>query len=138
MPINSSAVAEQQMFAYFLANLPTGYTAAKVQLPNAPFTRPQNSAWLRVTVIPFSTINTVATGCRQRTTGQMVVDIFWPRNTGSTAAMALAEEIKQTLTNQSTTDVSLYESEIVPLVNEAEWYHIQINTNYAHEGTTTA
>lgn len=138
MTVNSTAVAAQQMITYFLANLPAGFTEAKVELPNVPFTRPQNSAWLRVTVIPFSTINTVATGCRQRTTGQFVVDIFWPLNTGDVAANALAEEIKQALTNQSTENVGMFESEILPLGRDGDFYHVQISTNYAHEGTTNA
>lgn len=132
---DSVLVAEQEMIARLLANLPSGFTSASVKLPNAPFTTP-NAKWLRATMIPFAPIFTVATGKRQRTRGIFAIDVFYPLNSGSQAAWTTAEAIKAVFINQCTTNVMFYEVEIIN-GDDDDYYHVQVNINYAHEGTTT-
>lgn len=137
MPVNSNLVAERELITLLLANLPREIGKAACSLPNTPFTTPNGKPWIRATVNPFGTQNTVATGHRQRTRGVLTLSLLYPKGSLQQPMIA-AEALKQTFSNTATNSVMLYEVEIIPRGDDESWYHVQIDINYAHEGFTHA
>lgn len=137
MSYNSHEQAAREMITYLLDNLPTGINPKQVKLPNTPITeRPNNAPWLRATVLPSVTVNHLATGKYQRTTGIFVIDVFYPINKGDSAAWSIAEHVQQRFTNRGTDHVSFFEAYIRPVGEDNDTYRIMVEVNYSHEGLT--
>lgn len=136
MLVNVHAAAKRALVLLVLESLPTGFTEADCALPNSPFETPNNSPWLRVSVIPTNTRN-VSQGAYQRTTGVMVVDLFYPQGVGDADADSAADEIIQALANTENEYVKLYEATPHARV-DGPWWRVQIDINFTYEGLTRA
>ena len=136
MIINSYELPETSLVGMVTGNFPSGFSSSNCYFPNARFTTPTNSKWMRITVNPLNTVN-VSQGGYQRTTGIMTVDLFYPIGSGTTAALAAADDLIQAISNTETAYVKLYEGKLTPR-QEASWYRLQIDFNYTHEGLANA
>ena len=133
----STKNAHEQLIARLLANLPTGYTASTVEMPNYPFTTPSNTKWMRAT--PIEQVNTnVQAGINpwQRKEGLFVVDIFYPLGAGGNDNVLEAEQIQALFQNKSFGGVDTQEALIEIPGKEDSWYHTQVSIDYTYEGIT--
>ena len=115
-------------------NLPTGYTQARVKLPNAPFDTPDNESWLRVTMNLAPKENVQASGSYKRQLGIFTVDIFMPKESYSNSGLSTFNEIKSIYENQR---IGIVECEVVSpnIVGEdGSWYNIQADVNFYYQG----
>lgn len=131
----STKNAHQQLIQTLLDNLPAGYTSASVKLPNRPFSTPNNSKWLRPTVIVQNVANTQAGGLWKRYDGIFVIDIFYPTGDDDLAQLTEAEAIAAIYENQELTGVKCQEALITVPGAEESWYHVQVTIDFYYEGT---
>ena len=135
MTANPSIVnANQQLITRLLDNLPTGYTASTVKLPNRAFKQPNGTKWLRATVINQDANNTQAGGYWTRYEGQMVVDVFYPVGNDTIPQLQDAETIQALYQNLRFGGVNCQSALIDEIGAEDSWYHVQINIDFYYEG----
>lgn len=137
MLVNSYSDAHTALIELVLANLPNDFTEGDVKLPGRPFTTPNGSAWLRVSIVPTSTRN-MTQGGYQRTTGILTVDFFYPIGSGSEQGDLDADEIIQALSNSENAYVKLFEAGPPRGREDDPWWMVQVDFNYTHEGLTHA
>ena len=126
------AQVDQDLTEHLRLNLPTGITESQVKWPNAPFTTPNNSTWLRATVITPEVIDRDASNCYKEYQGLFVIDVFAPKNQGSRSALSIADEIANTF-NKVAFPYSFSINADVSIIGEetnSAWYHVQVNSTY--------
>jgi hypothetical protein len=127
---------ENDLINHLLGNLPSGFTSSLVKLPNAKFTTPANSKWMRATVISPVVIDVDASQCYKTYRGLFVVDLFYPKGTGSAAALTAAQSIIDSYTKVPFAYSVSFDSNINVLGEEENWYHVQINSDYIFSSYT--
>ena len=130
----STKNAHQVLIQELLDNLPSGYTAASVALPNRPMTRPEGDKWLRPTVIVQDVNNVQADGLWLRYDGQLVIGQFYPVGGDTLAQLTEAETIAAIYQNNIIGDVNCEEALIEVNPTEENWYNVQIRVNFHYEG----
>lgn len=123
-----------------LANLPTGYTAANVKIPNIPFNKTDGVKWLRLSVVDQDVNNVQAGGLWLRYNALLVIDVFYPKGKDTITQLTEAELIATSFENQSfggadNNDVKCFEALIEEVGVDESWYHVQININATYEGS---
>lgn len=136
MLVNSHTAGKSALVNLVLNNLPTGFTAAICETPNAPFTTPNGTKWMRVNVVNTSVLN-VTQGGYQRTKGILTVDLFYPKNTGDLAANTATDQLIQALSNSENEFVKVFEASPSARI-DGQWYHVQIDFNFTYEGLSNA
>ena len=133
MANSSTANAHLQLINRLLANLPAGYTASKVKLPNRAFTTPSSSKWMRPTVVVTDSNNVQAGGLWKRYNGLFVIDIFYPKGGDDILQLTEAETIAAVFENTSFSGVNCLD---VLITTEAEetWYMCQVEISFYYEG----
>lgn len=136
----STANAKQVFYQRVLDNLPAGYTASTVKLPNIPFNQPKNDKWLRISSVVLDVNNVQAAGLWQRYNAIMIVDLFYPIAGDTIAQLLEAETIAANFENQSfggidNNDVKCFEASIDEIGEDGSWYHVQINITATFEGS---
>jgi hypothetical protein len=127
---------ENDLINHLLSNLPSGFTASLVKLPNAKFTTPTSSKWMRATVISPVVIDVDASQCYKTYRGLFVVDLFYPKGSGSAAALTAAQSVIDSYTKVSFAYSVSIDSNILVLGEEENWYHVQINSDYLFSSYT--
>ena len=127
-------LTQADLIKRLLNNLPSGYTKAKVKTPNALFTTPSNSKWLRVSVIPFDTESDAATGEFKITRGLCVIDVFYPKDSGDAAQMVDVQSIRELYENQAFGNTQCQEASITVIGIDESWYNVQVNINFYMTG----
>jgi hypothetical protein len=129
----STANAHNQLISRLLANLPAGYTALKVKLPNRAFTTPTSAKWMRPAVIVTDSNNVQAGALWKRYNGLFVIDTFYPKGGDDILQLTEAETIAAVFENQAFNGVNCQD---VLITTEAEetWYMCQIEINFYFEG----
>ena len=128
------ALTQSDLINRLRNGLPSGYSDSTVDKPNSHFTTPSDTKWLRVSVIPFTTISDAATGEFKITSGNCVVDCFYPKNSGDQAQLLDAHEIKILYENQTFGNAKCQEASVLNLGEDGSWYHVQININFYMNG----
>jgi hypothetical protein len=126
------AQVEQDLTDHLANNLPTGITNAQVKWANAPFVTPNNAPWLRATMISPVVIDQDASGCYREYQGQFIVDVFHPKDTGTRAALNMANEIAESL-NRTAFNYSYSIAGEVEVIGEEEstpWFHVRAVSTY--------
>ena len=138
MPIdNALHLVESRLVAAFMADLPTGITSASVSLPGARFATPKNTAWARLeTPRNIFPVSTDASGCYEINQGVFVVSLFWPKGTGSQAALQAAHAVKVLYGQPVYDDVTIASVVLSPTPEpeDSNWYGVKINVNFQYEG----
>ncbi len=114
-------------------NLPAGYTDATLKKPNAPWTTPTNTKWLRITVNVSPTDNVTPDGY-QRTFGICTIDVFFPKGVGDKAQNADAKITKDLFNNQEFANTKTQEASILTGVEVESWFMVQVDVNFSMEG----
>ncbi len=114
-------------------NLPAGYTDATFKKPNAPFTTPTNTKWLRGTVL-FNETENVTPDEYQRTFGFYIVDIFFPKGQGDKNQLSDAKEIQQLFNNQEFGNTKTWAASIINGEEEESWFKLQVSIEFFMEG----
>ena len=132
--IDNIALTQQGLIDNLLSNLPTGYTKARVKLPNAPFTTPKSTKWLRVTFIDGAKTNVQAGGGYKRTLGLFVIDTFYPLGKGDKAQLEELKVIQDLYENQEIGNAKCLEADPSILGEDGSWWHCQVTVNLYYEG----
>jgi len=135
MSNSSTANAHDKLIQKLLDNLPSGYTAASVKLPNRSFNTPSNTKWLRTTVLNQDVNNVQAGGGWKRYDGLFVIDLFYPVGNDVIAQLTEAEAIVVFFENLSFDQVNCYEALITDEGKSGSWYQVQISIDFYYEGT---
>ena len=130
----STANAHLVLIQKLMDNLPTGYSTSNVKLPNKSFTTPNNSKWLRATVINQDTNNVQAGGGWKRSDGLFVIDLFYPIDSNVIEQLLESEEIAALYQNLRFGGVNCHEALIQDNNEEGSWYNVQINVDFYYEG----
>lgn len=128
------AITQADLVNRLLNNLPSGYTKKTVNKPNAPFTTPSNTKWLRITVIPFATVSDAATGCFKFTNGNLIIDSFYPKGSYDNAQLLDHQEIKVLYENQTFNNTQCQTVSTLTIGEDGSWYHIQSVIEFYMEG----
>jgi hypothetical protein len=134
---NALHLVESRLITAFLAALPTGIISANVKYPNANFTTPNNQPWARLeSPQSFGPISTDASGCYEINDGVFRVSLFWPKGSGSTAAMTAAHEVKELYGQPDYDDVTITSVVVSPTPepDDSLWFGVRINVNFQYEG----
>jgi hypothetical protein len=116
-------------------NLPTGITDARFKKPNAKFTTPNDSPWMRVVMSDSTTSDDDATGFYSESGGILAVDLFYPLGSMDKAGLDAGEEVRKLLSNKWIEELKISQGNISD-AEEDTWYHVQITFNYTYEGQT--
>jgi len=130
---NDITLTQPDLIQRLLDNLPAGYTVAKVKLPNAPFTTPKSTKWLRATVNLNSSDNVTPDGY-QRTYGIYTIDIFYPKGKGDKAQNEDAKLIRAIFNNQEFNNTKCLASSILSGDEDGAWYKVSVDTEFYFEG----
>lgn len=130
---DSALLTQVDLISRLLANLPAGYTASTVKLPNAPFTTPNNTKWIRATNLFNETVN-VTPDRYKRTFGIFVIDLFFPIGSGDKDQLTDSEEIKAVFENKEFGNTRTQEVSTILVGEDNSWYNLQLNVNYLYEG----
>lgn len=136
----STANAKSVFYNRVLDNLPSGYTASTVKLPNISFNQPGNDKWLRLSVVDQDVNNVQAGGLWLRYNSLLVIDVFYPIGRNTIAQLEEAETIAANFENQSfggvdNDDLKCFEALIEEQGEDGSWYHVQINITATYEGS---
>lgn len=136
---NDLAIVESKLITRLLSNLPVGITAARVHVPNANFTTPNNQSWLRCSMSNFGPIDQDASGCYEVNSGIFTIGIFYPKGVGSQAALTLAKTIKSLYTAEIFDDLVVESVRVSPTPepDNSSWYGVNVSVNYSFEGHTS-
>lgn len=138
MPIdNALHFVEDRLITAFAAALPTDIVSANVKYPNASFATPNNSPWARLeSPQSFGPISTDASGCYEINDGVFRVSLFWPKGSGSKAAMEAAHEVKELYGQPDYDDVTITSVVVSPTPepDDSLWFGVRINVNFQYEG----
>ena len=130
---NDITLTQPDLIDRLLANLPSGYTAATVKLPNAPWTTPSDTKYLRATVLFNETVN-VTPDAYKRTFGFFVVDVFFPKGSGDKAQLADAKEIQTLFDNQEFGNTRTWSASVETIGDTDSWYMVQVTIEFFFEG----
>lgn len=130
----STANAHEQLIQRLLDNLPSEHSTATVKLPNRTFNTPEDSKWLRATVILGDSNNVQAGGLWIRADGIFVIDSFYPIGNDTLVQIAEAEVIAAAFENQKFLGVNVQETLITEPGEDGSWYHVQISCDFYFEG----
>lgn len=128
------ALTQDDLVKRLLNALPTGYTKKAVNVPNAPFTTPSNTKWLRATVIPFTTVSDDATGCFKITRGQFIVDSFYPKGSYTTSQLTDHQAIKVLFENETFGNTQCQTVSTLTIGDTRTWYQMQSSIEFYMEG----
>jgi hypothetical protein len=137
---NALHLVEERLTAAFVASLPTGVSSAYIKMPNAGFTggkTPNNQPWARLeSPQSFGPISTDASGCYEINDGVFRVSLFWPKGSGSKAAMEAAHEVKELYGQPDYDDVTITSVVVSPTPepDDSLWFGVRINVNFQYEG----
>lgn len=136
---NDLALVEQKLIGRLLSNIPAGFTAAKIKVPNANFTTPNDSPWLRCSLSNLGPIEQDASGCYEVNSGIFTIGIFYPKGSGSQAALSLAKTIKSLYTAEIFDDLVVESVRVnpTPEPDNSSWYGVNVSVNYSFEGHTS-
>lgn len=141
MPIdNALYLVEDRLTDAFIASLPTGIASTHIKMPNAGFTggnTPNNEPWARIqSPLSFGPDSTDASGCYEINAGRMTVALFWPKGTGSQAAMQAAHEVKELYDANVYDDVTITSVVVAPTPEpeSSNWFGVNVNINFQYEG----
>lgn len=128
------ALVENDLIMNLLDNLPAGYTEETVDVPNGKFDTPNDTKWLRTTINLAPKENVQAGGGYKRQFGIFTIDIFYPKGTGSKAALADFILIKDLYENQAIGDAKCEEVSPNIIHNNDNWYNVQADVTFYYEG----
>lgn len=135
---NNLSLVEERLISAFLASLPTGISDEQhVKVPNLKFTTPNDNPWARIGLTtPAIPVSTDASGCYEINQGLLNVGLFWPKGTGSRAALQAAKEVKELYDANNFDDVKILSSVVSPApeLESSAWYGVNINVTYQYEG----
>jgi len=123
------AALDKRAYSFATGN---GFTS-QVAWENAPFTPTANTPWMRTTLLPAETEQSIiGTNGLNRIQGVYQIDLFYPANGGSGTARDKADSVisyfkRGTLATYSTTQAVVLKAYRNPAMNEEDWYHIPIN-----------
>lgn len=131
---NDITLTQPDLIDRLLDNLPSGYTAATVKVPGAPFKTPTNTKWMRATVLFGPTVNVTPDGYK-RTFGIYVVDIFFPKNSGDKSQLADTKEIQTLFDNKQFGNTRTWSASAeTGVVEDDPWLNMQVSTEFFFEG----
>jgi len=138
MPANPSTTnAHNRLISELIANLPPGFNVgsnSNVKLPNRAFDTPNNSKWLRATVIVQDSNNVQAGGFWKRYDGIFVIDSFYPVGTNDLEQLAEAEVIAAIFEDVELDGVKCQDVLIDINNTDSAWYNVQITVDFFFEG----
>lgn len=126
---NSLEDAESTLINRLMSNLPAGFTAAKVKLPNASFTTPSDK-WLRVTLNTTALSELDAQGAFELNSGILTIDVFYAIGGGSKAALNTANLLKLLYNGFVQNDVVVYPVEVIPRGEDGNWWRVQVDATF--------
>jgi hypothetical protein len=137
---NALHLVEQRLVNAFLSELPAGIYLENTIAPNGTFhggATPKNKPWARISpAMCFGPISTDASGCYEINEGRLIISLFWPRGSGSIAAMSAAHQVKELFHRPNYDDV-IIPSVVVSPTPEPEssnWFGVNITINFQYEG----
>lgn len=133
---NSLADTESTLINRLLSNLPSGFTVAKVKVPNASFTTPADK-WLRVTINSTSTEELDAQGAFELNSGVMTIDVFYAIGVGSQAALNTANLIKVLYNGFVQDDIVCYPIQVIPRGEDGNWWRVQVDAYFQYQTLNT-
>lgn len=141
MPIdNAMYLVESAIIQNFLDNLPTGIVLANVNVPNAGFiggSQPNKSPWARLnSPQSFGPISGDASGCYEVNSGQLIIQLFWPKGSGSQAVWQAAHEVKELYAINLLDGVIITDIVESPTAESAAsiWFGINVKLTFQFEG----
>lgn len=132
---DSAQLTQDDLISRLLVNLPAGYTTATVKQPNAPFTTPTKTKWMRATVLFDKTVNVTPDGYK-RTFGIFVIDLFFPLKSGDKQQLIDAQSLKITFENQEFNNTQTQEVSTETVGENGSWYMLKLNVSFYYEGIT--
>lgn len=132
--LDNFGLTQADLVKRLLDNLPAGYTNKTVNKPNAKFTTPKSTKWLRITVIPGIKTNVQADGFYKRTFGICVIDCFYPVGGGDQAQLADTKLLENLFENQEFDNTKTQEAYTQNIGVDGSWYNQQVNINFYFEG----
>lgn len=140
---NSLSKAEQFLVAAFvdgMTSIDPAISESNIKYPNAPFTTPNGSPWIRITTpYNFGVVETDASGCYEINSGAFIISVFTPKGSGSISALSIAHQIKSFYTARNIGDIVI-NTVVVSPTSEPEsspWFGVNITVNFQFEGFTS-
>lgn len=101
---------------------------------NSGFVPPVDAAsWVRVNVIEYKTENAQVGSGFQRTPGEIIIQCFVPKGTGTKQLNAMRDEITSIFQNQNFDGVSCFATSVVKVGATANWYQHNVSTVFQYD-----
>lgn len=119
--------------------LPDTFSDSVVSFPNSGFTTPQNSQWMRLSIVSAGVIDADASGTYEVNRGFFDVQIFYPRGTGSQMALQVGKAVKSLYTAEKLSDVVVESVSVSPSpeADSSPWYGVNVTIQFTYEGFTS-
>lgn len=122
--------------ATVLAGAAYNIPVSNFKYPGASFTTPNALPWVRCSLSNEGPIDQDASGCYEVNAGKFTIGIFYPKGTGSQAALSLAKTIKSLYTAEIFDDLVVESVRVnpTPEPDNSNWYGVNVSVNYSFEG----
>lgn len=122
---------QDDLINHLMANLPIGFTQAKVKIPNKEFTTP-NDKWLRATFLSPVPIDVDASGCYKEYQGFFTVDVFYAKGAWPKEKLITAQQIADAFNNKAFAYSSAVNCDILVLGELEGWDQAQVIVTYQY------
>lgn len=130
---NSIATIEGLLINRLTDNLPSGFTAAMVKLPNAPAIA-NETKFIRCTINTSSDIDELsAEGDCELNIGIFTVECFMPLGTGSKAGLTAAKTIKDLYTGWSSGDLVVNKCPVIVNGETGNWWRVSVDVYFDYQ-----
>ncbi len=133
---NSIAEAAEKLEALLKAALPiASIPATSVSWIGARFTTPNNTPWLRTSVLNLGIIDQDASTSYETNRAQFTIGVFYPKGTGR-AAMITGKLIKDLYTAERFEDLNVEQVTVSPTAEpeSSSWFGVQVAVIFTYEG----
>ena len=98
-----------------------------VSWPNAPFTPPEDAAWIQVTILPGTArAATLGTGGNNHVPGLVHVNVFVPKDAGSADAWDLVDSVRDLFNRRTIGNIRFKVPYPTPALTDEEWMQIPV------------
>jgi len=122
MSFSNERVAIESQFEEFWIDTPVAWE-------NVTFDTPNNSAWVRLNILNGSSAYRAINGLK-RHLGLIIVQIFVPKDTGSSAGREYADTVKQIFEGKKFSDVLCDVASIETIGTDSVWHQVNVTIPY--------
>ena len=102
-------------------------SATEIAWPNAPFTPPEDEAWIQISILPgAATAATLGPNGNNHVPGLVHVNVFVPKDNGSAQAWELVDAVRDLFNRRTVGNIRFRAPDPTPAITEGNWMQVPV------------